>query len=190
MRFVGDGSLAPGTHTARFGEIELRGVAVTPKGRALYDACLARTRALAQVGPKGEGADVYMTALAAEFPDGHDALRRAGLAFYRYRAVGTAPTDRFDSIEALIEAGLLVADPQTYEDFLPVFAARIFQSNLGSDGQSTYSASANQAAFEEALRASVADADALYAATEAESLSAALTALGQAHLLTAEVAAQ
>lgn len=29
-------------HTARFGEIEQRGAALTPKGRALYDACLAR----------------------------------------------------------------------------------------------------------------------------------------------------
>ncbi len=26
-----------GTHTARFGEIEQRGVALTPKGRQLYD---------------------------------------------------------------------------------------------------------------------------------------------------------
>ena len=31
-----DGS--PGQHTARFGEIEQRGVALTPKGRALYDS--------------------------------------------------------------------------------------------------------------------------------------------------------
>ena len=31
-----------GTHTARFGEIEQRGVALTPKGRELYDSLLAR----------------------------------------------------------------------------------------------------------------------------------------------------
>jgi uncharacterized glyoxalase superfamily metalloenzyme YdcJ len=29
-----------GTHSARFGEIEQRGVALTPKGRALYDRLL------------------------------------------------------------------------------------------------------------------------------------------------------
>ncbi|NHW78255.1 2-oxoadipate dioxygenase/decarboxylase family protein, partial [Escherichia coli] len=29
-----------GTHTARFGEIEQRGVALTPKGRRLYDELL------------------------------------------------------------------------------------------------------------------------------------------------------
>ena len=37
IRFAGD---AQGTHTARFGEIEQRGVALTPKGRALYDQLL------------------------------------------------------------------------------------------------------------------------------------------------------
>ena len=36
-----DGSPSPGTHTARFGEIEQRGLALTPKGRALYDAAPA-----------------------------------------------------------------------------------------------------------------------------------------------------
>ncbi len=29
-----------GTHTARFGEIEQRGVALTPKGRQIYDELL------------------------------------------------------------------------------------------------------------------------------------------------------
>jgi uncharacterized glyoxalase superfamily metalloenzyme YdcJ len=33
-----------GTHTARFGEIEQRGLALTPKGRALYDQLLAQAR--------------------------------------------------------------------------------------------------------------------------------------------------
>ena len=33
-----------GTHTARFGEIEQRGVALTPKGRELYDRLLASVR--------------------------------------------------------------------------------------------------------------------------------------------------
>ncbi|RBG44195.1 DUF1338 domain-containing protein, partial [Xanthomonas oryzae pv. oryzae] len=43
VRFVGDdGQPEHGTHTARFGEIEQRGLALTPKGRALYDALLAQ----------------------------------------------------------------------------------------------------------------------------------------------------
>lgn len=34
-----------GSHTARFGEIEQRGAALTPKGRQLYDQLLDATRA-------------------------------------------------------------------------------------------------------------------------------------------------
>ncbi|MGO2581401.1 MAG: 2-oxoadipate dioxygenase/decarboxylase HglS, partial [Halomonas sp.] len=41
IRFAGD---AQGTHTARFGEIEQRGMALTPKGRALYDQLLNEGR--------------------------------------------------------------------------------------------------------------------------------------------------
>jgi uncharacterized glyoxalase superfamily metalloenzyme YdcJ len=35
---------AQGSHSARFGEIEQRGVALTPKGRALYDQLLNAAR--------------------------------------------------------------------------------------------------------------------------------------------------
>ena len=128
-----------GTHTARFGEIEQRGVALTPRGRVLYDEALARTRAAVSVGASGEGAGIYMDELAAQFsslPDDLDALRREGLAFFSYRAVAPdAPIDRAENLEALVACGALVADPQTYEDFLPVSAAGIFQSNLGSDAE-------------------------------------------------------
>lgn len=82
----------------------------------------------------------------------------------------------------LIASGALVADPQVYEDFLPVSAAGIFQSNLACEDQSDYAASANQAAFEAMLGVPVADEMALYAATEADSLAQSLRALGQSHL--------
>jgi uncharacterized glyoxalase superfamily metalloenzyme YdcJ len=59
-------ALVPGAHTARFGEIEQRGVALTPKGRALYDELLA----------KGDA-----SAFAA-FPDDAETLRREGLAYF------------------------------------------------------------------------------------------------------------
>ncbi|KAK0332333.1 hypothetical protein LTR94_025312, partial [Friedmanniomyces endolithicus] len=48
--------------------------------------------------------------------------------------------------EVLVAAGLATADPIVYEDFLPVSAAGIFQSNLGDDEQRSYAASAAQAA--------------------------------------------
>lgn len=40
-----NGTWVEGHHTARFGEIEQRGVALTRKGRALYDQLLVQVRA-------------------------------------------------------------------------------------------------------------------------------------------------
>ncbi len=174
-----------GTHTARFGEIEQRGVALTPAGRTLYDACLAKTRARAAVGATGEGAEAYMAALSADFseiPDDLDALRREGLAYFKYRAKAGVHAQA-TSVEELIASGALIADPQTYEDFLPVSAAGIFQSNLGTDEQSNFSMSANQGILEEALGVAITDEQQLYATRERESLTAALAALGHQHLL-------
>ncbi|MDU4095471.1 MAG: DUF1338 domain-containing protein, partial [Pantoea sp.] len=72
--------------------------------------------------------------------------------------------------EALIDQGLLVADPQVYEDFLPVSAAGIFQSNLGGQAQAAFAAVASRASFEQALGSAVTDEMTLYAARQAASL--------------------
>lgn len=170
-----------GTHTARFGEIEQRGAALTPKGRALYDALLGEVRADVQVTSDGDNAADYMAALARHFaalPDDEDALRREGLAYFRYSATDKPGAPMGADIEALIAGGFLAAEPITYEDFLPVSAAGIFQSNLGDESQQNFTAKANRAAFERDLGAAVADEDALYAAFEATSKAAALAALG------------
>ncbi|WP_182379665.1 VOC family protein [Nocardioides sp. WS12] len=55
-----DGSVAAGALSVRFGEVEARGVALTPAGRALYD---------------DQG--------LAAFPDTEQGLHAAGLAYYR-----------------------------------------------------------------------------------------------------------
>ncbi len=189
VSFVSDSGAVEGNHTARFGEIEQRGAALKPAGRVLYDQCLAATRAAVRIGAQGENAADYMAALVENFrhfPDTYDEMRRQDLAFFRYRPVAAGPiADRFDSVDSLIVAGHLAADPQTYEDFLPVSAAGIFQSNLGSDAQNTFTQSANQAAFEDALGVKVADEMMLYKETEEESLHQALSHLGQTHLLSA-----
>ena len=171
-----------GSHTARFGEIEQRGVALTRKGRALYDATLSQARAAAAK----EGAGSYLSCLDSAFtamPDDLAALRTQGLAFFRYRATAARLPQPAASVSELIAAGVLVADPQVYEDFLPVSAAGIFQSNLGAEDQSNFSACANQDAFEAALGAKVIDEMVLYGEIEAESLAQALITLGQAHLI-------
>jgi uncharacterized glyoxalase superfamily metalloenzyme YdcJ len=179
-----------GTHTARFGEIEQRGVALTAKGRALYDRLLASVRGEVQVGASGTGAgdyDAELTERFRELPDSWDELRREGLAFFRYSATpagmaaaasGKLPRDP----ETLIAEGCLRFDPIVYEDFLPVSAAGIFQSNLGTDRQQNYAARSNRAAFEAALGSTVQDELELYAERQAASLDAALDALGLAGL--------
>ncbi len=163
-----------GTHTARFGEIEQRGLALTPKGRALYDQLLAQARDSGGAGSTGQDYPTRLAAAFTAFPDDHDTLRREGLGYYRYAlteagratpaAVGELPA------EALIAAGLASADPIVYEDFLPVSAAGIFQSNLGGDEQRAYAAHANRDAFEQALGMKVEDEFAIYARLQAESL--------------------
>ncbi|KAI3589362.1 putative protein YdcJ [Cupriavidus sp. U2] len=170
-----------GTHTARFGEIEQRGVALTAKGRKLYDELLNEVRKVITPAGDGSNADAYRKTLGdifQAFPDDHPSLRQQGLAYYRY-AVGNAAADGGD-VEALIATGALVAEPITYEDFLPVSAAGIFQSNLGDENRDDLQASPNRAAFEQALGATVSDELALYAAEQQASLDAALKTLGLA----------
>lgn len=163
-----------GTHTARFGEIEQRGLALTLKGRALYDQLLAQARDSGGAGSTGQDYPSRLVAAFTAFPDDHDTLRREGLGYYRYAlteagranpgAVGDLPA------EALIATGLASADPIVYEDFLPVSAAGIFQSNLGGDEQRAYAAHANRDAFEQALGMKVEDEFAIYERLQAESL--------------------
>ncbi|MBS7458127.1 2-oxoadipate dioxygenase/decarboxylase HglS [Coralloluteibacterium stylophorae] len=176
----GDGR-TPGTHTARFGEIEQRGLALTPAGRARYDALLAEARA--DSGSTDAGYAARLEEVFAALPDDADALRREGLGYFRYEltaagraAAGTVARDT--TLDELVARGLVVADPIVYEDFLPVSAAGIFQSNLGGGEQKAYAANANRAAFEAALGAAVADEFALYQALQDDSIAAVRAALG------------
>ncbi len=196
IAFVGETGAAKGTHTARFGEIEQRGVALTAKGRALYDRLLAAVRGEVQVGAAGAKAGDYDSELVERFrelPDNWAALRAEQLAFFHYSATpkgvaaavdGALP----DDAEALIEMGYLTFDPIVYEDFLPVSAAGIFQSNLGTDQQQNYATRSNRSAFEEALGATVTDELDLYAERQARSLDAAIDLLGLSGLRLSNVA--
>lgn len=59
-----------------------------------------------------------------------------------------------------------MAQPITYEDFLPVSAAGIFQSNLGSDEQARSQGSGSRVDFEAALGCPVLDEFTLYQQAE------------------------
>jgi uncharacterized glyoxalase superfamily metalloenzyme YdcJ len=77
-----------------------------------------------------------------------------------------------------LQAGYVQIEPIIYEDFLPVSAAGIFQSNLGDEAPRNFAERSNREAFEEALGAAVVDELGLYAEAEARSLAACSTALG------------
>ena len=152
-----------GTHTARFGEIEQRGIALTPKGRALYDKLLSEA---------GSGSDnlthqLHLQDVFSDFPDSDVLLRRQGLAYFRYRLTPVGETHRQhitpgDDPQPLIERGWITALPIIYEDFLPVRAAGIFQSILGDEARGRSHGNASREAFEAALGCAVEDEFALY----------------------------
>ncbi|BED96127.1 VOC family protein [Escherichia fergusonii] len=159
-----------GTHTARFGEIEQRGVALTPKGRQLYDTLLQK----AGTGKDNLIHQLHLQDVFKAFPDSEFLLRQQGLAWFRYRLTPTGEAHRQaihpgDDPQPLIERGWLVAQPVTYEDFLPVSAAGIFQSNLGNETQVRSHGNASRQAFEQALGCPVYDEFVLYQRTEERS---------------------
>ena len=159
-----------GTHSARFGEIEQRGVALTPKGRELYDRLLAQ----AGTGKDNLTHQLHLREVFQEFPDSDIFLRRQGLAYFRYRLTPSGESHRQafgvgDDPQPLIERGWLVAQPITYEDFLPVSAAGIFQSNLGNATQARSHGNASRDAFEAALGCPVLNEFTLYQEAEERS---------------------
>jgi uncharacterized glyoxalase superfamily metalloenzyme YdcJ len=159
-----------GTHTARFGEIEQRGVALTPKGRALYDALLTE----AGTGKDNFSHQHHLAEMFKSFPDSEMFLRRQELAYFRYRLTPSGEAHRQvfrpgDDPQPLIERGWLVAQPITYEDFLPVSAAGIFQSNLGNETQARSHGNSSKLAFEAALGCPVLDEFQLYQEAEERS---------------------
>lgn len=139
-----DGAFIPYTHTARFGEIEQRGAALTRKGRRLYDDLLALARQ--RIGDAPEGSPESETAFAeafAGFPDTWSALRAQDLVYFKYTLVPGSEAvmagRKAMSMADLVSQGVLSYEPITYEDFLPFSAVGIFMSNVKteSNGSST-----------------------------------------------------
>lgn len=169
---------ANGSHTARFGEIEQRGAALTPKGRALYDQLLNETRVQLNAPPTEENEQPYIELLEQHFqtfPDSHAAMHDQHLAYFRYfvtsKGLDAAAEKALPgTLNELIAAGFIDYEPLVYEDFLPVSAAGIFQSNLGDTAQAHYDASSSQAEFQNALGQPVMNELALYAETQQRSI--------------------
>lgn len=168
-------------HRARFGEVEQRGVALTPAGRTLYDVCLSQAKADCPLTTESDDAARYQVALErafAKFPDDWQTLLERKLVYFRFTlSKGTKPTEltHYRAASGLdlaraVRDGLLEAEPIVYQDFLPISAAGIFQSNLGDENGEAHEAHSSQRAFEAALGEPVRLSDTIYAQLQAESV--------------------
>lgn len=167
-----DGSVRTGALRVRFGEVEQRGIALTPRGRALYD------RMVAEADARGDGADGAREVWRRHLPATERGLAEQGLAFFTYRVAGGTAEP---SLAALVRAGVLVPEPIVYEDFLPRSAAGIFRSNLAGEGTRDEGRTAPEydlARLAGVLGTTVHDPMDLYAAQHDASLRAAERELG------------
>ena len=194
-----DGRVAPGSLRVRFGEVEQRGIALTPAGRELYDAMVARVDDALAGGDGRTRAEVAGEVWREHLPATEAGLAEAGLAFFTYRAGQDggrardldASTGAADGpggglapqrLAALVAAGVLVREPIVYEDFLPRSAAGIFASNVEDDGSrddDQDGAEYDLARLSGVIDAEVADPMALCAAQSDASLRTALAAPGR-----------
>ena len=121
------------------------------------------------------------------FPDSWAEIRQAGLGYFSYSLTEKGRRTKLPGrrdIDSLIADGLVRFDPIVYEDFLPVSAAGIFQSNLGDGAQQEFVASPNQKRFEADLGVAVLNEFDHYAGIEQASIESCL------RTLTAAVAAE
>ncbi len=160
---VGNGKI--GEHKARFGEIEQRGAALTQKGLDLYNELLGKTRKAIGGSPNAKNASEYNELLLENFknfPDDYATLQSDKLAYFHYfttakaKNISKEKAYTKEDINELLADGYLTIEPMVYEDFLPVSAAGIFASNLGTDdAKRNYNETANQSLFEKDLGAPV-----------------------------------
>jgi uncharacterized glyoxalase superfamily metalloenzyme YdcJ len=182
-----DGTTVDAEHTARFGEIEQRFYATTPKGRTLYDRCLSDFQKRKADTPAATAAELrrLQAESFAAFPKTLPELIEAKLVYGRYTATAqgrnAAGSLEQVGLEALRQAGHVAVDGLRYEDFLPFSAAGIFASNLDqygtvstADERPTY----QQADLEAVLERDIQDVYRLSAALEARSILQAYADLG------------
>ncbi|MEV6315599.1 VOC family protein [Streptomyces sp. NPDC051776] len=139
-----DGRVISGALRVRFGEVEARGIALTRRGRVLYDDLLTRIddRAAKDGGDRQE---IARALWEENLPATERELAASGQAFFTYHAVPGRPGDGSRppaDLAGLLDQGWAEARPIVYEDFLPRSAAGIFQSNLSDQGSRNDSLSA------------------------------------------------
>ena len=152
------GEVVDGDLRVRFGEVEARGLALTPEGRYAYDALIGRDAAVWSAG----------------LPHTELGFLREGLAYFTFAPTGR-PVVRAGTLAEQVFDGVLTASPVVYEDFLPRSAAGIFQSNLAGAGTRDDAATGTErdaAWLSGVIGRPVADPFELYAAQQAASVAA------------------
>ncbi|MDQ0577080.1 2-oxoadipate dioxygenase/decarboxylase [Agromyces albus] len=179
-----DGEVRTGSLRVRFGEVEQRGIALTAKGRDLYDRLVAEVDSRRAAAPAGTTrVEVAEVVWSESLPATERELALQDLAFFTYRvADAAAPETQTESatLRELVESGALIPEPIVYEDFLPRSAAGIFQSNLTDDGSRDDEQEGTFYDIErlsEVIGIRISDPTDLYAAQQRASLTAAEAAL-------------
>ncbi|NLT25976.1 MAG: VOC family protein [Microbacteriaceae bacterium] len=178
-----DGEVREGTLRVRFGEVEQRGIALTAKGRDLYDRMVAEVdRRRREEQPDRTRVEVAGDVWRESLPDSELELAVQGLGFFEFRrGEAAAPEGPSATVRELLESGAAVAEPIVYEDFLPRSAAGIFQSNLRSEGSrddEQLGTPYDLDRLSEVIGVRIADPTALYDAQQRASLEALERELG------------
>ena len=139
-----DGTITRGALRVRFGEVEARGIALTPAGRDRFDELVAAVDRRLAADPDLSRADVAPQVWSEGLPSTERDLCLSGLGFFTFRVepsvVAGRPTPEQGAalqrgeVAALVRTGVLHPEPIVYEDFLPRSAAGIFASNLTDSG--------------------------------------------------------
>ncbi len=130
-----DGSITDGALSVRFGEVEQRGIALTPAGRDRYDRLIVEIDQRSAGVTPAERDAIKVELWEANWPTEEEGLLANGEGYFEFAAAARRlDGDPPPTVSGLVEQGWLEATPIVYEDFLPRSAAGIFASNLDSKG--------------------------------------------------------
>lgn len=179
-----DGSVRKGELRVRFGEVEARGIALTPAGRDLYDRMVLAVDERLKEDPVLDRQSAARAVWEEKLPRTETELAARGLAYFTFTANQDAaaglPRESL-TLAGLISSGAAVPEPIVYEDFLPRSAAGIFQSNLtdeGSKNEAEQAADYDMARMSEIIGRPVHDPYELYQRQQDASVKALAEALG------------
>lgn len=116
-----DGTIRGGELRMRFGEVEARGIALTPRGRDVYDTLVSAVDEQHTSHPDGPRQDLAEKVWIEGFPDTEYEFARQGLAYLTYVVNSDRPADGAappHDLAGLVNGGWVTAEPVVYEDFL------------------------------------------------------------------------